>query len=496
MTNLMFSSPFSVPPVNTIKENVGVSEPRYKFTLNKGKTRLNPPEPADDTYSEIPKKAQWNFPSSSEDEGDDDNDTGCKGKSKRPMTKPKTRGLSRQESTTSEEGERPVIPPKLWETQGLDYNDIDEAESEEEEVELRRSSSDSGIREKNAEDTEDDITIEYSALQRPDSARKGSLLGPDELDEDGQGSPRSTHSSGFGENQDMIDGASVLSENSSKAVTDYEQSSTCVDMDQLSLDSSGKRPKRIVETHETHEIVPADNNEDDIVERIIETQTITEKLDDNGHTFSDYPGEDLDKYLNNDDEFVSHIFTLGRTIEKGKNVGKRRDRKAKDFAFVENPFSAPEPVIETMPLEKKIVKQKITTLVKKKKATDEAVYAEVQPTSYTYVGDTGDRSLQNSPRPGGSFWDDNTSNPGANNSNPGSPRVLDDGTQVFTHEHINEINDNNYIKSTTTERRKEPKTEKKSIFKGMKKLFKKKDRSFDDRGNQLVLEDDYQEFVP
>lgn len=479
---------------NAVKENAGVSEPRFKFTLNRGKTRLNPPEPTDETYSEIPKKAQWNFPSSSEEE-DDDNESGSKGKSKRPMSKTKTRGLSRQESTTSEEGERPVIPPKLWETQGLDYNDIDEVESGEEEVELRRSSSDSGIREKNTEEPDDDITIEYSALQRTDSGRKGSLLGPDELDDDVQGSPRSTHSSGFGENHDMIDGASVLSENSSKAVTDYEQSSTCVDMDQLSLDSSGKRPKRIVETHETHEIVPADNNEDDIVERIIETQTITEKLDDNGHTFSDYQGEDLDKYLNNDDEFVSHIFTLGRTIEKGKGGGRRRDRLPKDFAFVENPFSAPEPVIETMPLEKKIVKQKITTLVKKKKATDEAVYAEVQPASYPY-GDTSDMSLQNSPRPGGSFWEDDGSNPGDNNFNPGSPRLLEDGTQVFTHEHINEINDNNFIKSTTTEKRKEPKSEKKSIFKGMKKLFKKKDRSFDDRGNQLVLEDDYQEFVP
>lgn len=288
----------------------------------------------------------------------------------------------------------------------------------------------------------------------------------------------------------MIDASSVLSENSSKAVTDYEQSSTCVDMDQLSLDSSGKRPKRIVETHETHEIVPADNNEDDIVERIIETQTITEKLDDNSHMFSDYQGEDLSKYLDDDDEFVSHIFTMGRTMEKG--AGRKKDRKSRDFAFVQNPFSAPEPQIETMPLEKKTVKQKITTLVKKKKAGEESVYAEVeyaevQPISYSYTGGSGGDSDR-------SGWDDN---PAGESKPPGSPQVLEDGTAVFQHEHIDEINDNNFIKVTTTERRKEPKTEKKSLFKGIRKLLKKKDKTHDgERGNQLVLEDDYQEYVP
>lgn len=398
---------------------------------------------------------------------------------------PKSR-ISRQESSTSEEGEKPVIPPKLWDAADLESPDNEVADQ----PELRRSSCDSGIREsKPLSGEQDGITIEYNALHRDEASRKGSLIGADD-DEDAQGS----QSSGFGDNQDVIEESSILSDHSSKLVADFEQSSTCVDMDQLSLDSSGRHPKRIVETHETHEIIPSENSEDDIVERIIETQTITEKLDDN-YLMKEYGGEDFSKYLEDDEEFVSHIFSVGRTLEKGS--GKKK-YKANEFAFVENPFSPQEPQVETMPLEKKTVKQKITTLVKKKKAREEeGIYAEVTPgglQSFSY-----NESKMYTPETDypNTLLRENT-NLSANGDNNSIRTSLRSDSLVY--ESVEEVSPNKFIKTTRTENKKEPKTEKKSIFSGLRKLLKK-NRSQHSQDSEtssaiVVVEDDYQEFVP
>lgn len=481
---------------------LGQSEPRFQFTLSKSRVRLNPAEKLiDDTYAEIPRRIPWNFPSSSEEDEEDQEPARNK-----KLNNVKVQ-ISRQDSSSSEEGDKPLPPAKMWESEeGACATPIEEG------AVYRRGSGDSGIREAKSHTsvTQDDITIEYSALKRTDVSKKGSLLGPDdnELELNADTSPAFSHSSGFEENVDDIDTLSVQSEDSSKIVTDYEQSSTCVDMDQLSLDSSGKRPKRIVETHETHEIVPADNNEDDIVERIIETRTITEKLDDN-HTFKDYSGEDYSRYLHNDDEFVSHIFSVGRTLEK---VSKQK--KTKDFAFVENPFSVPEPVIETMPLEKKTTTTKVTTLRKKKKNQgDENLYAEVQmKEESTGSSEQGNASCEDeiddydhtittdSLRHETMRW--TTGNEaGASNSNTAqdmrqSAASNDSGALIY--ESVFDIGqDNDFSQHPITDKKKETKSEKKSLFKGFKKLLKKKDKTVEAcKVDPSVLDDDYQEFVP
>ena len=463
-----------------ISHLVGQSEPRFQFTLSKSRARLNPAVKAtDDDYAEIPKKIPWNFPSSDEDEE----------VSERPRHKKVPTAVVRiqhEESSTSDEDEKPPPPPKLWKSLELTNGNCQG------EVLQRQGSRDSGIKESKSQTSikQDDITIEYSALERVDS-RKGSLLGAE--DQEFKGSPTFSHSSGFEEHEENLDTLSMQSDNSLKAITDYEQSSTCVDMDQLSLDSWGKRPKRIVETHETHEIVPAENNEDDIVERIIETQTITEKLDEK-HTFKDYSSEDYPKYMDDDDEFVSHIFTLGRTLEK-------RSKKKKDFAFVENPFSVPDPAIETMPLEKKTVKQKITTLVKKKKAKeDENVYAEVtlshsnslnqdigednEDDTYDHMNDLVHTQLMD--------WSEGNEAGGTEHRNC-QPSTLKDANGLL----YSSVENNYFTQPAIADSKATVKPEKKSIFKGIKKLLKKKDKNSDAcRAEPSVLDDDYQEFVP
>jgi len=460
-----------------------ISEPRYNYNTAKSTNKKQRVTTEDkDVYANSEKVSSrgpaWNFPSSS-DEDDEE---------KRPGQRLYARQLSKN-SSTSEEGERPLIPPKLWAADEMD-------------PELRRSSSDSGIREssKGVRGCDGDaqvVTIEYNSLRKDNSNRKGSLIG---ADDDELPSPTLSRSSGFGDNNDIIDGGSVLSENSSKLPTDYEQSSACVDMDQLSLDSYGKRPKRIVETHETHEIVQAEDADDDVVERIIETQTITEKLDEDVQ-YKEYGGEDFSKYLEDDDEFVSHIFSLGRTLEKGNGR-----MKSKDFAFVENPFSQPEPMIETTPIEKKTVKQKITTLVKKKKnKDDDNIYAEVQTgtglhsfsyaESKMYSAETdAERSCNGS---GAKSWDHaqpkipSTSPPLANKDSR-SRRPAENVTQTVNLMTVDDA-DNKLLKVTTTDKKKDPKTEKRSLLKGFKKLWKRKDKEV---GSVVMSDDDYQEFVP
>lgn len=443
----------------------------------------------DSTYAEIPKKAQWNFPSSSED----DDDTGQRRRKKANLTtKPK---LQTQESTTSDEDEdKPILPPKMWEAATTTETlNVDATEP----FEDGSHSASSNINEATALTTEEeDITIEYSALHRTDNNRKGSLVGQDDNERQGEDDHMAfTHLLGFEENEENIDTISIQSaSSSSKVVTDFEQSSTCVDMDQLSLDSSGKRPKRIVETHETHEIVPADNHEDDIVERIIETQTITEKLDDNTHAFKDYTGEDYSRYLEDDDEFVSHIFTLGRTLEKGA-----KKKKPKDFAFVENPFSVAEPVIETMPLEKKTVKQKITTLVKKKKA-EENVYAEVELSNkeegasmLTEENDLYDHT-SDAHRQIISAWESPSATAQSSRGQRASRQSTDSDGMIY--ESLEDM-PTSYGHSPILDKKKATKSEKKSLFKGIKRFLKKKDKNQEtEQPEPSVLDEDYQEFVP
>lgn len=457
--------------------------------MSRGCGRLNPKsaKSAESLYAEISRTARWNFPSSSDEDEEEDKRTKPK-KSLASKPKPVTTGTPG--SSDDEVEQRPVIPPKICDLSSpsseLPLHSLGGAETGEENY------------------GPDDVTIEYSALRQANVTRMGSLLGPEDTLQS-RGSDDSSNTSIYEDSQDNLDLDSVTSDNSSKAIPDYEQSSTCVDMDQLSLDSAGKRPKRIVETHETHEIVPADNNDDDIVERIIETQTITEKLDDN-RPFNDYTGEDYSKILENDDDFVSHIFTLGRTMEQG---GAKK-KKQKDFAFVENPFSVPEPVMESMPLEKKTVKQKITTLVKKKKAnSEENLYDEVLPVSapdgaagrvqpleeeeeeedMDHYNHTNDRRGQ-----GTSVWDNYEGGPSHDGRNNRVSNLSEDSQgMVYETFGTNVPND----KPQTAEKKKESKPEKKSLFKGFKKFLKKKDKYEEtDKGGSLVLEDDYQEFVP
>lgn len=503
--HLVFSSTFLLS-AGQVK-----SEPRFTFSLNKSKKRLNPDhdESASTiTYAEIPKKPQWNFPSSDEDECEETEETPNKKKTALKSGKPPRR-FSRQESSTSEEGERPHIPPKLWET-SKDMALSSSNSEEEQEDNVLKSTSDPEIKDSDPPQQEevesDDVIIEYNAFQKSQDENNGSLLGPDEEEEErksevtgNRNSPTFTHSSGFGDNNDTVDASSITSETSSRIAADYEQSSACVDMDQLSLDSSGKHPKRIVETHETHEIIPAENCDDDIVERIIETQTITEKLDDNP-LFKEYGGEDFSKYLEDDDEFVSHIFTLGRTMEKGHNQKK----KPKDFAFVENPFSPPEPMIETKPIEKKTVKQKITTLVKKKKQREEeSLYAEVKPNTLQGFSFTESKMYNpendlNDPLNGSlgsSFLRDNGIRLQAEEEE-GISEPKNNNKEALVYETVEELTHNNFMKITKTEKRKEPKTEKKSIFRGLRKLLRKNKSQDSEKANSVTVEDDYQEFVP
>ncbi|XP_067952201.1 uncharacterized protein [Watersipora subatra] len=464
----------------------GQSEPRFEFTLSKSRSRLNPTvKSSEDIYAEINKKVPWNFPSSSEEE--DDHTI----KSRRSRkTKSSRTTEARQECVKSDDEEVPSLPPKIWSSPGLENNITPMANEGQEESRLEDIAG-------------DDITIEYSALEPSQAEREPSLT-----KDEGE---NFLHSSGYEETCDNIDNASdssgLSSRGSSHALTDYEESCPCVEVDQLSLDSSGRKAKRIVETHETHEIVPADNHEDDIVERIIETQTITEKLDDK-YALADCSAQDYSKYLENDDEFVSHIFTLGRTIEKG--AAKKR---SKDFAFVQNPFSIPEPVIETMPLEKKTVKQKITTLVKKKKAKDEEVVYE----------DVGMPDMECGPRTRGEGvaavendydhmndtlnirWREDTDH--YDHMNTESPinnatirRYDDQNAKSEAPEAYYEANSaehNDFSQHEISDRKREIKTEKRSLLKGIKKFLKKKDKAIDTcKADHSVLDDDYQEFVP
>lgn len=331
-------------------------------------------------------------------------------------------------------------------------------------------------------DEDDDVKIEYSPFRRPAVNLTNSLLGT--CDQDLYSSLENTNSPYFeGQEVEQTENSSFHSDSSCDEMIDYEQSSACVDLDQLSLDSSGKRLKRIVETHETHEIVPADNHEDDIVERIIETQTITEKLDEN-RAFNKHEKEDYSKYFENDDEFVSHIFTLGRTIEKNS-----QKKKMKDFAFVENLFSAPDPMIETMPLEKKTVKQKITTLVKKKRAREDNIYDEVK------IDDTFVPPIRNEEYDDEESYDNKMEN--QEESSWDKAIGLEDNSTTDENvctEQADVLNSSTSKCSSTFEKKKE---QKKSFLKGIRKLLKKKEKMPDvDFNDSLVLEEDYQEYVP
>ena len=424
-----------------------------------------------DTYASIPKRPQWELVSSDEDEQQNQ----CS----------KERVISNTErqdsavSAFSDDDEKPMIPPKLWDLGDTMSSRGTAVRAEADSV---KSGMEYGVI---CKDYGDDVTVEYSPLHCDKRGSKGSLCSSsrslDSVNSHGESQPEAdgSGSSGYEGYYGIADDSSVLSATSSKFEPDYEQSSVCVDMDQLSLDSSGRKPKRIVETHETHEIIPSENNDDDIVERIIETQTITEKLDDN-LVLKDVVGEDYSKYLEDDDEFVSHIFTLGRTLEKGD----KKRLKSKDFAFVENPFLPADPVIESMPLEKKTVKQKITTLVKKRRTRDEDnLYADVIPDSTLQV--QGQMPSMTESGAGGEWNGD---------------QLLDDQTSannMVIYETLDDMAQTAPIALSADS--KKLKTEKKSIFSGLRK-FLKKIRSHDQERSaaesSVVVEDDYQEFVP
>lgn len=488
---------------NIVLFAVGQSKPRFKIAVQKGKSKslddsCNATQ-QDDMYARIPRKPKWNFPSSDEDE-EKFPDTLSK---QHILSKKLGNVINRQESVTSEEGERPMIPPKLWEEPGSN-NGEEECEPSEE-----RHGSDGSVtlREKHSRDS---IVMEYNSLYCTGDNREGSLAGSDDDAYDTLDRIDSEHSG-----PPSVDGekyrSSILSHSSSKTGADYEQTSTCVDMDQLSLDGSGKTPKRIVETHETHEIIPSESNEHDIVERIIETQTITEKLDDH-LPLKDYNGEDYSKYLENDDEFVSHIYTLGRTLEKG-NASKRKS-KPLDFAFVENPFSPPSPVIETMPIEKKTVKQKITTLVKKKKMQeDDGIYAEVTPnvlpenvlsengdlTDNEYENEEPLATLANNPNALKSRKEGNRDGNAVDSTQPHGQ--AHNTADLLLYEAIESPEITAKHKKADKKKKKIKSDKKRSLFSGIRKLLRKQRNNSQDSTDTsnsavVIVEDDYQEFVP
>lgn len=124
-------------------------------------------------------------------------------------------------------------------------------------------------------------------------------------------------------------------------------------------------PPAVQVEEEVHEIVPDDPEESGILKTVIQTQTVTEMVESR---VPDFDGEDYAQYLQDDDHFVNFVFTLGRKKEKTtETLGRKREPN--DFAFIENPF-AQEVQYKTVPVQKKTIKQTVTTLMRKDKTLD------------------------------------------------------------------------------------------------------------------------------